>query len=39
MAEAIRFAAAAAALKCTRPGGREGIPTQAELAAYLDPQP
>lgn len=39
VAAAFRFAAAAAALKCTRPGGREGIPTAAELAAYLDTQP
>ena len=34
--EASRFAAAAAALKCTRWGGRAGIPTRAELDAFLD---
>lgn len=28
---AIRFATAAAAAKCARPGGREGIPTRAEV--------
>ena len=30
-----RFAAAAAALKCTRPGGRNGAPTRAEVEAFL----
>jgi sulfofructose kinase len=34
-AVALRFAAAAAALKCTRPGGRDGIPTRAELTDFL----
>lgn len=33
LAEAMRFAAAVAALKCTRPGGREGIP---ELGTVLN---
>jgi sulfofructose kinase len=33
-ADAISFAAAAAALKCTRPGGREGIPTLEECLAF-----
>ncbi len=32
---AIRFASAAAALKCTRPGGREGAPTRAEVEDFL----
>ena len=32
---AIRFASAAAALKCTRPGGRMGAPSRAEVAAFL----
>lgn len=32
---AIRFASAAAALKCTRFGGRLGAPTRAEVAAFL----
>lgn len=31
---AIRFGSAAAALKCTRFGGREGIPTRAELDRF-----
>ncbi len=30
-----RFATAAAVLKCTRPGGREGAPTRAEVADFL----
>jgi len=34
-AHAIRFASAAAALKCTRPGGRDGAPSRAELNAFL----
>ena len=33
---AVRFAAAAAALKCTRPGGRAGVPTRAEVEALLE---
>lgn len=33
---AIRFASAAAALKCTRFGGRAGIPTRGELDRFLD---
>jgi sugar/nucleoside kinase (ribokinase family) len=32
---AMRFAAAAAALKCTRYGGILGAPTRAELEAFL----
>jgi sulfofructose kinase len=31
----IRFAAAAAAIKCTRFGGRLGAPTRAEVEAFL----
>ena len=34
--DAMRFAAAAAALKCTRFGGRRGAPTYAEVQALLD---
>lgn len=33
--DAARFANAAAALKCTRPGGRAGIPDRAEVDALL----
>ncbi len=33
--EAIRFANAVAALKCTQPGGRQGIPTLNETQAFL----
>jgi sulfofructose kinase len=33
-AEAMAFAAAAAALKCTRPGGRDGIPTLEDCLAF-----
>ncbi|MEL6600191.1 MAG: PfkB family carbohydrate kinase [Pseudomonadota bacterium] len=32
---AVRFASAAAALKCTRPGGRDGAPTRQDLDRYL----
>lgn len=35
MATAIRFAAAAAAIKCTRYGGRSGAPAYAEVTALL----
>jgi len=34
-AEALRFSAAAAAIKCTRPGGRNGSPTRAEVEEFL----
>lgn len=34
-AGALRFASAAAAIKCTRFGGRDGCPTRAELNAFL----
>ena len=33
--EAAQFSNAASALKCTRPGGRAGIPTRAEVEALL----
>ncbi|HEY8607355.1 MAG TPA: PfkB family carbohydrate kinase [Noviherbaspirillum sp.] len=33
--DAIRFASAVAALKCTRRGGRAGIPARDEVAAFL----
>lgn len=32
---AMRFASAAAAIKCTRPGGRNGAPRRDEVAAFL----
>lgn len=35
VADAVRFANAAAALKCTRPGGRAGIPRRAEVDALV----
>jgi sulfofructose kinase len=35
VAEAMRFASAAAAIKCTRPGGRAGAPSRAEVDAFL----
>lgn len=35
IAEAVRFASAAAAIKCTRFGGRDGAPTRAEVDAFL----
>jgi sulfofructose kinase len=38
IAEAGSFAAAAAAVKCTRWGGRAGIPSRAELEAFLGAQ-
>ena len=33
--EAMRFAAAAAAIKCSRPGGRSGTPLRQEVDAFL----
>jgi sulfofructose kinase len=33
-ADAMSFASAAAALKCTRPGGRAGIPTLEDCLAF-----
>jgi sulfofructose kinase len=38
VAQAMRFAAAAAAIKCSRPGGRSGAPTRAEVEAMLAQQ-
>lgn len=35
LADAIRFAAAAAAIKCTRPGGRNGSPSRDEVEKFL----
>lgn len=35
-AHALQFASAAAALKCTQFGGRDGAPTRAALQAFLD---
>jgi sulfofructose kinase len=35
LAAAIPFASAAAALKCTRPGGSSGAPDRAEVTAFL----
>ncbi|NLD56236.1 MAG: sugar kinase [Burkholderiaceae bacterium] len=34
--EALRFASATAALRCSRPGGRAALPTRAEVASLLD---
>ncbi len=34
-AEAVRFASAAAALKCMKPGGRAGAPTRSETEEFL----
>jgi len=34
-ADALRFAAAAAAIKCTRPGGRGGSPSRDEVEKFL----
>ena len=39
VAEAARFAAAVAALKCTRAGSRAGLPSRAEANAFLDARP
>ncbi len=39
IAEAVRFASAAAALKCTKLGGRAGIPTREELDRFLAESP
>lgn len=39
MPEIMRFASAAAAIKCTRHGGRTGAPTRAEADAFLASQP
>jgi sulfofructose kinase len=36
--QAVRFASATAALKCTRFGGRAGIPARAEVNAFLSAQ-
>jgi sugar/nucleoside kinase (ribokinase family) len=38
LADRIRFASAAAALKATRPGGQAGIPTRAATEAFLQEQ-
>ncbi|MDF3035933.1 MAG: sugar kinase, partial [Paucimonas sp.] len=35
VAESMRFSSAVSALKCTRQGGRAGIPTRAEVNAFL----
>ncbi len=37
--QVFRFASAVAALKCTRPGGRTGIPTLPEVSAFLKERP
>lgn len=36
VAEAMRFSSAVSALKCMRQGGRAGIPTRAEVNAFLE---
>lgn len=35
VADAMKFASAAAAIKCTRAGGRKGAPTRAEVEGFL----
>jgi sulfofructose kinase len=35
-AQAARFANAVAAMKCTEPGGRAGLPTRAEVARFME---
>ncbi len=35
-ADAVRFASAAAAIKCTRPGGREGAPHRNDVDRFLE---
>jgi sulfofructose kinase len=35
VADAMRFGSAVAALKCTHQGGRAGIPTRAEVNAFM----
>jgi ribokinase len=37
--QALRFAAAAAALACTRPGAQSGIPAHDEVTSFLQSQP
>ena len=37
--ETLRFASAAAALSCTRPGARSGIPTRQEVTDFLQGRP
>lgn len=39
VSQAMRFSSAVAALKCTRQGGRAGIPTLAEVADFLAAHP
>lgn len=39
IAEALCFATAAAAIKCTRPGGRAGIPNRREVDRFLEENP
>jgi sulfofructose kinase len=39
LAECVRFASAAAALKATQPGGQRGIPTSDEVADFLSSWP
>jgi len=36
IADGLRFSAAVAALKCTRPGGRAGIPALAAVLGFLN---
>ncbi|MBL8581295.1 MAG: sugar kinase [Rhizobiaceae bacterium] len=36
LAQAVRFSSAAAAIKCTRFGGRDGAPTRGEVDAFLE---
>jgi len=36
MEDVLRFATAASAIKCTRPGGRAGIPNRGEVVSFLE---
>ena len=36
VAESLEFASVAAALKCTRPGGREGLPSRTEVDQHME---
>ncbi|MCK4632671.1 MAG: hypothetical protein KAT79_05335 [candidate division Zixibacteria bacterium] len=39
LAERLRFGAAVAAFKCTRPGGRSGLPTVSQVRKFLKSRP
>jgi sugar/nucleoside kinase (ribokinase family) len=39
LAERLRYGSAVAAIKCTRPGGRDGLPTKRQLERFLKGNP